>query len=293
MRRPVRRGVTDKKTSMPDVASHRPSRWVVARVAGAALAGATSAVVAFIALPAALFVLIVGISLPPLDRKQKWWMWVAVAVGAIGASIGSVRFVVGIAAHGIVSAGQGKTSRYAVSHLREVLFAEDGMRKTARLDHDGDGIGSAALLGELTGQSPLRGRDLLDPAVLSPRWRPVIDTPIGPAARVGGYLFIVCLPTTDGGWTAKPDTAIDEERAERRFVAYAWPDRDTRGVHDAFFIDQHERILTSTNHDGKEPKYASANFPPPCAAAVAESETASEWSVWREKKPRTTLPGAE
>jgi hypothetical protein len=175
--------------------------------------------------------------------------------------------------------------------LREIVFAEDTLRKRALIDPDHDGIGSAALLGELTGFEPMRGIDRrLEIPILSDALAPRVDTKIGPAAATQRYFVIICLPTPNGGFTAKPGEPIDEERAERRFVAYAWPLAASWGIVDAFFIDQDERILVSENRDGKETRWAGPNFPPPCDAALGAD--ASKWRPWKGKKPRTELPGA-
>jgi hypothetical protein len=81
---------------------------------------------------------------------------------------------------------------------------------------------------------------------------------------------------------------VDEEVAERRFVAYAWPAAPSGRIESAFFIDEHERILVSRNIEGTDPHYVGADFPPPCEAALHDH---SEWQPWMSKKPRATLPG--
>jgi hypothetical protein len=211
------------------------------------------------------------------------------AAGAL-ALLGAVRFVVIEAVPGMVQGGKAATSRSAISRLREIVFAQDTLRKNALIDPDSDGIGSAAWLGELSGVIGLRGGAALEPPILGQQHRTSVATAIGPAARGAGYLFIVCLPGIDGGWTSRPGAPVDAERAERSYVAYAWPESQSIGVQEAFFTDQHERILVSQNLEGRELRYAGPNFPPACDAALAEP-TRREWTPWKGKQPRRHLPG--
>lgn len=211
-----------------------------------------------------------------------------VALSAAASAVGIVRFVVLEAAPGMIQGGRARTAQHAVSRLREILRAQDAMRKYAHVDPDGDAVGSAALIGELSGHVPLRGRRRLDPPILSPRHYAQIDeTPIGPAALLSGYYFVVCLPAPGGGLTARPGDTVDEERAERRFVAYAWPAAAGGGPHEAFFIDEHERILVHENLEAGSPRFAGQFFPPACDSALGER---GAWRPWRDKQPRSELP---
>jgi hypothetical protein len=239
-----------------------------------------------VSIPAVVIALLVFLALP--SPTPRWMRWAVIASGALAVA-GAVRFVVTEAVPGMVQGGQSATARSAVSRLREIVFAEDAMRRHAHVDPDHDGVGSAAWLGELTGTIGMRGGARLEPPILGLPHRPLVETRIGPAAESTGYLVIVCLPA-QGKWTARPLDPVDEERAERAFVAYAWPTHKTVGMLDAYFIDEHERILVSKNLDGAEPRYAGPNFPPPCDAALAEP-TKRDWTPWKGKVPRRALPG--
>lgn len=230
--------------------------------------------VAFVALPA---------------ERPRWLPWLTAAAGLF-ATIGFVRFLVIEAMPGIVQGGTRAAESAAVSKLREILFAQDSLRKAAAIDPDGDGVGSAARLPELSGYTGLRGGKRLTPPLLEHIPAPV-ETPIGDAVELGGYLFAVCLPKLGGGFTAEAGAAVDEEAAERRFLVYAWPSADKRGLGYAFFMDEHERILFARSgvHRGK-PRRLGSESPPPCDDAIAES-SASAWHVWRHKQPRQSLPG--
>jgi hypothetical protein len=250
-------------------------RWPVAL----AVLGAVSALWPWLGLPAgfASLVGVVALRRPTQEelRGVTVWLWAGVALSAVGL----VRFVVGEAMRGIVGGGRGAVEQEAVSRLRDVLFAQDAMRRAAWIDPDADGVGSAASLEELCGAPPLRGQ--------APRETPVLHcgelapSPLGPAARSGPYLYTLCLPAPDGGWALR-GAPVDEEAAERRFVAFAWPSAASP-FDQAFFLDEHENIRVAT----LPPAASGARFPESCSAALERLD----WQPWRAKKPRQGLPG--
>jgi hypothetical protein len=265
--------------------------WAALAAAALAALGIASIRYTLLALAAGFLTLLGGLVLPRRAPagSQRRVLQLLIATAGISSAIGFVRFVVLEATPGIVQGGRAATAGHAVSRLRQILFAEDAMRKTAALDPDGDGIGSAALIGELTGAEPLRNGARLDPPILSPAHYAKLDeTPLGRAALVSGYYFIVCLPTPSGDWTARSGEPVDEELAERRFVAYAWPAAAGAGPHEVYFLDQHETILVHGNVDAGAPRFVGPHFPPPCDSALREPEG---WRPWRGKTPRTELPG--
>jgi hypothetical protein len=255
---------------------------------GLALLGVVSISVTKLALVLSVLVIIAFAALPRHGRERRLAFWLLVGA-AVTSSVGFVRFTVYDAMPSLVAAGNNAASQAAVSRLREVLFQEDKMRQLALVDPDGDRIGSAALIVEMSGAVPLRGERRMDPPLLSQQYLTMKDTKSGPAIAVGGYLYMVCLPKQGGGFTAQPGDAIDEELAERRYIAYAWPVAEDNGAQGAVFIDEHENILVSDNRVNGETRWAGANFPPPCDAAISEA-TRYEWYVWRGKKPRERLP---
>ena len=250
-------------------------RWPL----GLAALACVAAVLPLLALPL-LFLTLLGVLASP-GRAQpgagKDRALVALAVIASGVSL--VRFVVEVAMPGIVRGGRDAGEQRAVSWLRDVLFAEDAMRKAGWIDPDHDGIGSAALLGELCGGPPLRGQPEQDNPVLT--CGELVPTALGLAARRGGYLFAICLPQLDGHWSGAAGPGLDEEAAERQFVAYAWPDTGARFEH-AFFLDQSENIQIATL-----PRGAALD----CGSARGQG-TSLAWAPWRGKRPRPgPLPG--
>src|SRR5688572_8705666 len=127
------------------------------------------------------------VALPRAGRKVPLTL---VAVAAAASVLGFVRFLVREAVPGIVQGGTFATQDAAVSRLRELLFAEDSLRRLASIDPDGDRIGSAAFIDEMTGRAGLRGAARLVPPVLEryPESRP---TALGPAVEINGYLFVI------------------------------------------------------------------------------------------------------
>jgi hypothetical protein len=248
-----------------------------------------SALWPMLGLPAAFLCFLGVLSLPAKtqagSRRARW----CVAIASLAASFGVLRFVVFEAMPGIVQGGRGAVEERAVSRLRDILFAEDAMRSSGWIDPDADGIGSAALLSELCGGPPLRGQ--------IPRPTPVLDcdelvpTALGPAWKSGPYLYTVCLPRRTGTWSAQPGLDVDEEQAERRFVAYAWPEAGS-AFGRAFFIDEHENILSaalSPDSASDRPGQV-ARLGLSCVSAI-DAPPGAPWSPWRGKKPRTTLAG--
>ena len=260
--------------------------WLYGRVGLVCLLALLSAFFSKLSLPAALLSLLVFLSLPN-DAARA--LRIALALAGLIAVVSLVRFVVTEAMPGMVQGGRAAAAQSAISRLREIVFAEDTLRKHAYIDADRDGVGSAALLGELSGMDDVRGLGKkFDPPILGDQLRPVVATKLGPAAASAGYLVIVCLPTRSGGWTARAGEPIDEERAERHYFGYAWPDAAAYGMRSAYAVDQDERILVSSNIEHDQTRWAGPNFPPPCDAAL---DSASGFRPWRDKKPRSTLPG--
>lgn len=213
--------------------------------------------------------------------------WLAVVAAGV-ALAGLIRFTMNEALPGIVEGGKRASGTRAVSHLRQLLFAQDVLRQQAEIDPDGDRIGGAGFIEELSGRSPIRGslQALSAPMAMARPGR-IERVPQGPCLHLDGYCFIVCLPGIDGGWVADPeaDSKVDEEKAERRFLAYAWPARSEEGLSASYFIDEHERILV---YQGQANASYAGQHAPNCDAALSQPE---RWKPWRNKQPRQNLPG--
>lgn len=225
-----------------------------------------------------------------LVHPKRRWVLISLCVGTACSFVGLYRFILNDALPGIIEARARASSGRAVSFLREILFAQDAMRRHAMIDPDGDGIGSAALLEELTGKRPARDQSALPMPPLAPRFAPRLESRSGPVTEEDGYYYLVCLPTPGGGWTTRVGETVDEELAERRWVAYAWPSRADLPHETAYFIDEHELILESENKAGGELRLVGVGKSPDCDDALREPSRA-EYRPWRDKKPRPELPG--
>ena len=261
---------------------------VLARSVVIALVAVASMVVTKLALFAAVAALLGFVSLPSEPRGKVRGLKLVLALAGACAMFGVFRFLVVEAMPGMVEGGTTAAEQRVVSRLREILFAEDALRRNAFVDPDGDHVGSAEFLGEMTGEIGLRGGAPMTTPVLE-SYPKLVDTAAGPAADVGGYFVLVCLPKQGGGFTAHPGDAIDEERAERSFYAYAWPSEGGRGLETAYFLDEHERILLADSSESGMRRLIGLAAPPTCDDVSAPT-TASDWRVWRHKQPRSKLP---
>ena len=271
---------------MTAVASRALPSFASWRSVAVVLVALASVAYSKLALPAALFAFLSFLAIPrePATQKRRQVFLHAIA-GALATCTVFV-FMAREAVPGMVQGGTTATGQRAISRLREILFAEDSARKEAAWDPDGDRIGSALLIGELTGEVGMRRQAHLFPPLLE-RYPKVDGTGAGPAVEIGGFWFMVCLPTSATDFSSDPAANFDDERAERRYVAYAWPSGRDPGLLRAYFLDEHERILgarsTPTLRRGTE-------HPPACNDALAPA-TRDDWKPWRNKQPREGLPG--
>lgn len=228
-----------------------------------------------------------------ISRQRQRQLWPRLALGALllsvlGSAVGLVRFTLDEAIPGIQRGGNAAADKHALSGARQIVVAQDALRRGAFLDADGDGIGSAGRIAELADLHPLRSGARLEPAPLSYTPEQLLDTAIGSAIESGPYLLTVCLPTADGGFSARDQDTVDEERAEREYYVYAWPRATGLGVQRAYALDQDERIWVSENRDNGTLRFAGPGFPPQCDAV---SDAAAGFQTWQDKKPRPERPG--
>jgi hypothetical protein len=255
------------------------SERVAAWAAGVVCLSLASIVYPKLGLPAAFLTFIAVLALPDKARPSPRLNGALLCAG-LASCAGLLLFIVKEAVPGIVQGGRNAVEAKAVSRLRAIVSAQDALRRLAAVDPDHDGVGSAALIGELCGRVPLRGERPLDPPPFA--CGDAAPSTLGPADGAGAYVHVVCLPRLGGGWTAEPGVGVDEELAERRYLAYAWP-RATSDFKRAFFSDEHERILEkSLPESGAGPGRELR-----CDAAITETG----WTPWMGKQPRPNLPG--
>lgn len=238
-------------------------------------------------------VLLSVIALASLSRKTDKGVWTVLLTTGLSLSVlGLGRFIFKEALPGIAEARGRDSERRAVSLLREIYFAQNAMRRYGMIDPDGDGTGSAGRLSELTGHSPSRGNIRLSSPPLAPRLIPLTETRWGPATNYEGYLFLACIPAADGAYTAQPQAPVDEEAAEKSWLAYAWPAANGLPHSALYVIDAHEGIFVSDNRRGNELRFVGATHAPPCDTLVSPPSGVT-FTAWQGKKPRADLPSAD
>jgi hypothetical protein len=229
------------------------------------------------------------------DLRKPLLVWLLV-VSTLATSVGMTRFIFREALPGIAEARGRASSKRAVSLLREILFAQDAARRYGMIDPDRDGIGSAGLIGELSGFDGARQGKVLRIPPLDLRYTPRMITRSGPATEQDGYLVVVCLPGRNESWVTAPSQIIDDEAAETSWIAYAWPSHEKAEHQAAYFIDQNEQILESQNllakkeGESRKLRLVGPGEAPTCEDALA-SKTRGFWATWSTKSPRKTLPG--
>ena len=261
--------------------------------------GVASAAWPMLALPA-LFVLLLGALAVPKGGGRRVGI-AAVSIGVVFALAGFVRFTVDEAAPGIVEGGRRAMARQSVAHLRRLVFAQDILREQATWDPDGDGIGSAGTLDALVG-APMRGTAERRQLVM--RFGEMREVPGARVAVVGGTVIALYLPAVGGGATSLQEN-IDDERAERRWVAYAWPLSAGPGDSFTLFVDEHERLLVSDNRAAGQGYLGTQRMPAPGAALAGGDFNAATpgagglggdggvWTAWKGKRPRAKLVGGD
>ena len=238
---------------------------------------AASVIWPWLSLPALFFALIGALILPSSEertrQKRITRLWLAASLTLV--TVGLTRFVIHYAIVGIVQGGEQVVTGHAISRLRDILRWELAERSAKAIDPDHDGIGSAWRIAELSGAVPLRSGQSTKPP-LERRFKTLVDTPIGPASKVGDYYYVVCLPTTDGKWSAKDTASVDEEAAERAFLAYAWPARENLIT---YVIDANGKVSFRDNLGRETDQYVGQLHPVPCNSVVDEAHR-GEWIPW-------------
>ncbi|MAG55922.1 MAG: hypothetical protein CMJ83_06500 [Planctomycetes bacterium] len=158
----------------------------------------------------------------------------------------------------------------AISTLRNIVSAQAQFSAIGGADRDGDGQGEYGYFGELSGAAKLPSGHVLDPPILSSRFRAVR----GGVIVHSGYVFRIHLRNGDdtplpeapeGG----PPPKVEANAAEIFWTAYAWPqDCGTTGQR-AFMVDQSGEIFQTTN-DGPRQGYSGLDrAPAPNVAGLA------------------------
>lgn len=162
----------------------------------------------------------------------------------------------------------------AVATLKNLCSAQSQCQASGVIDADGDRKGEYGFFGELSGKQPVRkdanggvGNTKISPPVLSTAFGKVL----GRRIERSGYVFQLFLPAADGSAVAEATeggaegVAIDPQRAEQLWCAYAWPIGEQTGRR-CFFVNQSGDVLAT---DNEAQGYAGNDKPPQPAAAFA------------------------
>ena len=159
----------------------------------------------------------------------------------------------------------------ALERLRRIAAAEESARSRTSIDRDADRVGEYATLQELAGAVPAPTGRAIAPRVLHPSFGAVDADGV---ARTCGYRFRVFLP--DGaapagfhhergpGAAVRGGVTADEiDGRERRWCAYAWPEKWGVTGRKVLFIDADGTVLSASNRTAR---WGGVNAPPPDAA---------------------------
>jgi hypothetical protein len=266
-------------------------RSLALRIAGVLLLALASFWLPKLALPACFIVLLVAMSLPRLRTTQaRLWARTGVVFAGVLSAGAFAGFVLHEAIPGVIAGGNQDAERRAIGFLRNLVVAEDHARTNAWLDHDADGIGSAASFKELAGLSLLRYGIAPNAFPLFLKPEQVLDTGAATFVVQGAYLYKLCLPIQGGGFTDNSDLSqVDAEQAERSYAIYAWPRSFAPGSPtDSFYVDAYERILQSKPSETQTLRFQGEHDSPACDSVVTQ---AASWAPWKGKTARPALPG--
>jgi len=187
----------------------------------------------------------------------------------------------------------------AIATLRNLASCQAQVQSGSRIDVDGDGIGEYGTFAELTGTAGVRtSADAstrgarMSPPVLSPALANVDANGI---VTKSGYCFRIHLPVKGGaaGHEKRPadpfTSAVDTDRAEVRWCAYAWPVAKGNSGTRAFYVDETGNVYQCANdragYSGltRGPAFDAAFAPggkPGWGAPIAGA-TGSDGEVWK------------
>lgn len=204
-------------------------------------------------------------------------------VGGLLVTVAAIRFIFVWMLPNIVGAGQHVAEEEGLSHLREIRWAEEQVRRLRAKDADGDGKFEYATLDELVDLHHEPPIGLRPPPLASSCLRRSELGESGAIYRCEGYLFSLYLPRKGGGFTSLA-SEVDPLGASHRFVGYAWPEGGRGAGRRAFFIDERDRICELRL--GEHEKLSS---PLPWNAGPLEGDSCgpggdgTKWRAWRKK----------
>lgn len=213
-------------------------------------------------------------------------------------------FVVKMALPGIVGGGLRAADASAVSRLRTLLWAQDTLRSQKWMDRDGDGLGEFGFLHQLAAQVPTSKGSVLPTPLLYGALSNIVSGS-GQAVLVsGGFCHVIYLPSSQGGTPEpaggiEPSGSVDADKAEKHWIAYAWPLDINKSGRKVFFINQDEEIWESRNTAPGQGYSGLTNIPafdaalpqPDLSTVPKEGQPHGDggvWTRWKGKKARAT-----
>ncbi|MFN0207523.1 MAG: prepilin-type N-terminal cleavage/methylation domain-containing protein [Planctomycetota bacterium] len=171
-----------------------------------------------------------------------------------------IAIIAAIAIPNLLSSRLAANESAAISTLRQLTSSQAGVKTSATIDGDGDGVGEYAYFGELAGSHFVRtfmaGVQAISPTVkLAP---PIASGAFGnvvnSSVRRSGYQFQIWLPGALGVGVAEAAAGganvgsfPDPDLCETIWCAYAWPVGFGNTANRTFFVNQQGDILQTLN----------------------------------------------
>lgn len=177
-------------------------------------------------------------------------------------------------------------ARAAAGILRSLAACQATFKARRIVDQDGDRVGEYGWLQELSGAIAPRTRvAALAPGEVYSAFMGKVDAHGVVAKR--GYCFVVYLPTASGpaagesAGSVPPADPANADIQEKRWIAYAWPEKFGLTGREAFVITQQAEVYVCENADGRY--RGPENAPEPGAALISKGG--------REQNLQSGLPG--
>lgn len=210
----------------------------------------------------------------PRRRSRKRRIALACAT-AVLVTVGAIAF------SNYRSSRVNQNESHAIASLKNISSAQAQMQASGVADRNRNDQGRYGFLSEMAGTMSIVGSAAkrLDPAVLSARWGDVR----GGRVVVGGYVFELVLPSTDGGWIRENEIgsgrAIDEGKAEVFWICYAWPADYGWSGKRAFVVMPSGCVQAMRNQEGR---YDGDRGPVPGASGFVEPVQGAEGAFNKE-----------
>jgi prepilin-type N-terminal cleavage/methylation domain-containing protein len=211
--------------------------------------------------------------------------------------IAIIAIIAAIAVPNLLSSRLAANESNAVATLRNLVSAQAQFQATGAVDDDLDGQGEYGSFGEMAGVIALNTRangnglaTPLDPPILATTFANVNAN--GEVSK-SGYLFTMFLPDNTSAGVQEiggggPDPAVDADRCEVLWAAYAWPvDVGTTGNR-TFFVNQRVEIFQTrmdavqydaNNPPGFDAAFSGADMTTPIGVSGLAANDGNTWTA--------------